>query len=324
MSTGKIKKKIARVVVSLSSPWFTLKTKEVRITKEQDFSINSLFIKEILSSEEKIFKTELAQKFAGNTEDSFNVIDRSMVYPRINGYPVQDFLGKSAKDFEVSLCMTAVAKTLEDKVINIISKNTHIERDKIMLYSFSIVMFSMIRDYFAEESNFMLMDITNEVTDITIVKNDIITDTASFPCGRNFMIHQIAKASDISTEIALSSVYMYMQSKTHDAVSKKLEELIENSEKEWAIYLEDTLHTLSPDMIFPRNLYITASSDTAPLFMGFLRLPKADSTTDFRKNIHIVHINDNNLSSFYDSESKMIEDEFIAILAIFCNKMFQV
>ncbi|HEY4505389.1 MAG TPA: hypothetical protein VJG67_01745 [Candidatus Paceibacterota bacterium] len=315
--------KIHSVVVSLSSPWFIIKTKEIKISEKAPYTVTAGFLNEILSEEEKLFISEIITSLDSEEEKDFVVVEKSIIHSKINGYPVSDIIGKKTKTFEANLSMSAVSRSIEEKIVSIISKNTHLSRDKILMRTFPTVLFSTIRDNFAKESDFILMDITGEITDIMVINNDVIVKMASFPLGRNFVIRQISKALSISTEIALSDISMYIKNKTHKESSNNIQGVLENIEKEWAIYLEDTLNSLSEDMVFPRTLYITTNSDTAPIFIEFLKLPKSDTTSEFRKNTNIIHINSSSLSNFYDSYSVIPEDEFVALLAVFYNKIVQ-
>ncbi len=306
-------KSLSYVVVSFSSPWFVLKTKNIHLENNIPFTITKFFINSIVSKEEKIFKKELLTEFSGSKDRRFSAIEQSLVHTTINGYAVEDVIGKKTKFLDASIFLSAIATNIKEKIVNIISKQTHIPEDKILLHSFPLVLFSAVRDNFTKSQDFILMDITSELTDMTLVSHGVISKNISFPFGRRSIVRQIAKTFNISPEIAESQLSMYISAKIDQTGLETMQKLMQDLEKEWSVYLEDTLQSLSENMILPKTIYITADNDTTPIFMDFLS----------GKNIEIVHINKEVLSPFYQTDSKIGENEFITILALFYDKLFK-
>ncbi|MCX6701959.1 MAG: hypothetical protein NTX96_02060 [Candidatus Zambryskibacteria bacterium] len=289
--------------------------------KDTPFVITRKFIDDIVSKEEELFKKDLLENYPEDVKNQFDVIEKSVIHTRINGYIVNDSIGRKTRVFDANIFMSAIVKDVRERIINIVLKHTHISPGKILMHTFPLVLFSTIRDNFTNDSDFILMDITSEITDVALVSDDVITKTNSFPFGRNSIIRQIAKVFNVSLEIAESTLHMYMSSKVDDTTRLLMQNLFNDMEKEWEIYFKDMLLALSPNIILPKDVYITADSDVAPIFVDFLKLPKKDITTNFRKNINITHVSKDLLSPFYTNDSKMQEDEFITILAIFYNKL---
>ena len=102
-----------------------------------------------------------------------------------------------------------------------------------------------------------------------------------------------------------------------------MQEILLNIEKEWAVYFENAILELSPEMSMPSRVYITADSDIVSLYIDFLKLAKTDATSLFRKNMDLVQINQEILKPYYKNESVTQVDEFVALLAIFYNKIMR-
>ena len=317
------KRKIESALVTFSSPWFMSKTKHINLAKDKPFIVSRAFMDDITEKEEQIFEKELLKDNNDLKDNSFEVIEKSVIHTKINGYTLLDIIGKKTKLLDAFLCMSIVEKSIKNKVDDLILKYTHIPKEKIFMHSFPLVSFVTIRDIFHDTSNFIIMDITGEVTDLTLVLDDIITKTVSFPSGKNFVIRQISKAFKVPSEIAISTLHAYTAEKTNDFIHKQMQAVFTDIEKEWSIYLEESLAELSPNMVFPSNLYITSDSDIVPLYLDFLKLSKTDSTSTWRNNLNIIHLNQEIISSLYKNNSTMPSDEFIGTLSIFYNKLFQ-
>lgn len=315
------KKRIDSVMISFSSPWFLSKTKHIHLTNEKEFVITQKFLNEIVNKEILEIKKELSGETSG---DTYDVVESSIVHGKINGYTVSNLIGKETKNFDASLYISVISNEFKQKIFNTVSKVTHVPLKKIYLNTFPLVLFGVIRDLFTKEENFMLMDVTSEVTDITLVNGDIIEKTVSFPSGKNLILRQIAKNLNITPEIAESTLKLFINKKISDDISIKVSDSLVEVEKEWSIYLENALLEISPEMNLPHTLFMTADREASQIFNDFLNIQKLDATSLWRKNMHVTHIDLDKLSTFFQNDSGFILDEFIVILSLFYKKIFDI
>src|SRR3989338_2171543 len=316
-------KNLSSVVVSLSSPWFILKSKDISLSQEAIFVISESFLYSIASSEEEIFEKKLAKDFSMSSAGSFSVIEKNIINTKINGYVVENPIGRKTKHFDATIFITAMLKNIEKNVVEVVSKNTHISRGKILLHSFPLVLFSVVRDNFERSSDFMLMNITSELTDLILISNGTITKTASFNFGKSTIIREMAKTLKITPEIAESQLHMYISGKINDSSKSSIKEIFDTLEQNWIEGLKDALTTFSPTMTLPGKVFITTDDDTAPIFIDFLKSEKIGILLDFIKNINITNINKELLLPFYKTEPQIGENEFVVILSLFCDKFFK-
>lgn len=312
------RKKIDKILISFSSPWFISKTKNLHLDKDKEFVITKAFLDDVMNQEVEVLKKELNTQ---NPNETFEVIEKSIVHSKINGYTLDDAIGKNTKSFDASLYMSVVSDNFIDKIMGTLYKYTHVFHDNILINTFPLISFSVIRDLFTKESNFIIMDVTGEVTDITLVKGDIIIDTVTIPSGRNFIVRQIAKNFNVSTEIAESTLRLYLSKKLEEETSTKMAEVVVAVENEWSVYIENALTELAPDMNLPSTMFITAESDVAQMYIDFLSMPKTDTTNIFRKNLKLEYINLEKTSSFYENQSGFVLDEFIVLIGLFYKKI---
>ncbi len=313
--------KVSKALVTFSSPWFILKTKNIHLEEEKEFVITKAFLDDIVEKEEKKFEEELKKEAGVESQLTFQVVERSIMHTKINGYALENTLDKKTKAFDAMLCMSIISNEVIESVTSYILKYVHIPKERVLIHSFPLASFTVVRDMQKDNSSFFLMDITGEVTDMTIVDDNIITQTATIPSGRNFLIRQIVKSFDSNSDIAESILHMYLEKKLDDETSKKVETILIDAEKEWSIYFESALTELSPTLEIPNNIYLTADDDVAQIFIEFLNMPKTDATSNFRRNAKIHRLDKETLINNCNVSPGIHVDEFILILAIFYNKM---
>lgn len=319
-SGGKIKaRNISDALITFSSPWFLSRTKKIHIEQEKAFVITKNFLEDIAFKEEQIFESELPAE--GDSEGgAFEIVEKSIVHTKINGYTLEDSIGKSTKIFDAFLFLSIMPKIITDTARGALLKHAHIAKENITIHTFPLASFSVVRDLYHTVSDFVLIDISGEVTDMTLVHDNVIIKTVSFPSGRNFIIRQISKSFGVSSEIAESTLHIYNADKAENSVSTRMEEALADAEREWSVYFEDGFSSFGEKAIVPAKVYMTADSDVVPVFTDFLKLPKTDVTAGFRKNADIVPIDHAALAPLCESDIQNFEDEFIAILAIFFAK----
>lgn len=314
-------KNISQVVMSFSSPWFMPKTKHVEIIKEKAFTITDSFINDLVSKEEEVFKKEIMSEHDSDGNDTFEVVENSIVHIKVNGYALKSISGHKTNSLDAYLCMSVISGGVLERVYSLILKHTHISRENILIHTFPVVSFSVLRDLFSQTRDFIILDATSEVTDITLVQGDIIVNTASIPTGKNFIVRQIAREFKVSVEIAESTLALYIAEKLDKVTADKMEKVITEIEKEWAVYFEKALLDLSQQLSLPQKLYITSDYESSKIYSMFVKLPKADVTALFRKNVDVLHVENKVLNNFYVNDSITIPNEFIVILAIFYQKI---
>ncbi|MDQ5969176.1 MAG: hypothetical protein QG579_333 [Patescibacteria group bacterium] len=317
-------KKISHVMVSFSSPWLILKTKDIHLSQDHLFIITKKFINDIAKKEEDLFKKELSEVYSGGSSQQFNTIEKSVIQTKINGYAVEDILGKKTKDFDVSILLSAVSKGIEEKIAGLIFKETHIPKENLIVNSFPMVLFSTARDNFSTDSNFMLLNVDGETTDAILVEDHALTSIVSFPFGKNTIIRSMAKLFKTSSKIAESNLMMYLSNKIDATNVKSIESLLEKLEKEWAVYFGKALLGLSPNMTWPKKTLIMADKYVSQIFIDFLSLQKEDATSSFRKHAEVKLVDETLLSNLYLKTPEKEIGNSLIILAVFYNKLLHI
>ena len=305
-SKAKIKnKEISRVIVSVSSPWFALKVKDIKLSQQIPFIITQDFIDDIVLKEGELFKKELSRN-PDNSKIQFSIVEKNIVHTKINGYVVDNIIGKKTKNFDAHLLISTVPKNVKEKIINLVHRHTHLSEEKILMHSFPIILFFVVRDISQPDSDFVMINADSEITDVILVKDHVIKSIVSFSFGKNTIIRHLAKFFKISPEIAESQFNMYVFGKIDKPTANSIENILENLEREWAVYLEDALLSLSSGAFLPKKTYIISDGPFSSILINFLKLQKTDMTSSFRKNINITHIDSSFLSSLCQSNSGML------------------
>jgi len=311
-------KKIHDALLSFSSPWFLSQSKRIHIAEEKAFVITERFLHDIMEKERDLFEKEVSPQGAkGVSSASVVTLEQAVTNTKINGYPLDNSIGKKTKLFDISLYTSCTPNQVVDGVFQVLSKHTHLSHDKVYAHTFPFITHSVLGIIYPTLSDYMIMDVTGEVTDITLVRDNSIAKTVSFPSGRNLMIRQIGTTCGVSPEIAESILHIYTSGRGDESVARQMEEVCNNVGREWDVYFNEALTGLSEKADLPPRVFITADKDMSQFSINFLNLMKRDSTDTFKKNVDPVYIDESVFKTLCTRDSRLPENEFISLLSVF-------
>ncbi len=310
--------RVKHVFYIFSSPWAVAETKIVSLKEAQPFTLTRSQVDKIVAAHEKMFEAEMAGTGSAN---SLKAIERRVIDIKLNGYQVADPYGKKANPADISFFTSLIPRTLFDKVIDISARTYH-PRDT-RAFSFSLASFSVIRDVFHEESDFIFLDIGGEISDLTIVQNGLILETASFPLGRHFLIRKIKKAFGASTEEAASLAGLYEEGKADEATAEKLRPILDQAAEEWTTGFHTVLAKAGGRISLPTKLFVVINQDFMHYFMRTLESERVSEFGVAAAPLFVTLLSHDNLKPAVEFAPQADKDPFIALTTAFAGRVYE-
>ncbi len=298
----------------LSSPWYVSQTRIVKKNFESPVKISSRMIEEIQRKEISDFKA-LEIKEMG--EDAI-ILETKTIQTKLNGYETNDPAGKEATDLQmamyISISPQKIINSLTEKIKNVFHSHT------IHFNSFPFSSFVAIRDMF-HEKNFLFMDISGEATDISLVRDNILRETAAFPLGKNFLLRKISGDTGSTFQESASQFRMARNEELEENSGDKVKKALETAGQEWVKGFQNNLSSLlGQKELLSHDVFITSDDDVSKWFVENLQSVETDQFFAAGKNFTVRHLNSIFLSSFCDSETAVERDPFLMIESIFVNR----
>jgi len=313
-------KKILKVLCVFASPWYVSKIKNVIVSNPKPFLVTKIFLDDVLNKEADFFRTELSSGVHGEQYlNGVTVMEKIVIDARINGYSLPDPVGQKTILCDITLYLGLASSGMIGAIKTQIIKFFSVNQSAILWHSFPLVAYSTLQKIFPHEKDYVLCDVTGEVTDVTRVMGGVVGNTASFPSGKFFLIRKLMKALDLPSEVAQSFLNLFQNGTATLEMEGKIKEILIDVEHEWAIYLEDALSSIGPIESLPQKVYLTADQDTASLFVDFIKTPQTDSTLLWRRGVTVVHLSEDILSHFYKSDNHLTFDECVALDSVFLS-----
>ena len=138
---------------------------------------------------------------------------------------------KPAEDIAAAWALLYTSAHILDKIEDTVGRVFHL--DKLHMHSFTLAGFLSLRDIFEFEEDFVFLDISGEVTDISFVKDGVLKEVQTFPLGRNSFIREVVKNFGNTYELATSMLRSSGFNELDEKTELKLNDALSDVRKEW-------------------------------------------------------------------------------------------
>ena len=297
----------------LSSPWCASQTKIIKIKKDKPFEITKDSIENFIDEQENKF-------LSNNSDEGSRIIEKKIIEAKLNGYKTDEIYGRKARDIELSFFMTSVPEYILNELKNTARKYFNFRSSHF--HSFALSSFSAIRDIYSDKENFIYLDVHGELTDLSIIKDNVFVESASFPAGKNFFIRHISEKLRLSANEAHSLINLHAEKMCDQETSQKVEAAIDASLKSWLDNFHSVLTSLSLNMYVPRTIFMAVSDEFGAFLAKELKGERFSQFSMTDEYFDVIVLNSKSLCEYCKSDKGFKKEPFAELECIFLNKMF--
>lgn len=263
-----VKYQLNKIVIILSSPWHIGETKTLRVSEPKSFIVSQSIINNLIEKEDKDFSEGFNEE--KRKESDLKILEHKTIEIRLNGYPTASPFGKLAKFVELKIFSSFFSNHFFEKITSVISK--HFPENKIDFHTFLLSAFASIRDVFNDKSDFIVIQVGGEVTEIAVVKKNVIVEVISFPLGHNELLRSLSKICKNHPDCALEAlVKLHFESKIINSDKKKVDNSISETMISWTELLNGILTDISKNVFLPQDIFLFEDTIYAPIFEEFVK-----------------------------------------------------
>ncbi len=265
----------SRIFCVLSSPWHSSQTRVISYKKNTPFVFTSKLADDLVKKEVILFEEECLQKYGASP---VRAIELKNIKIMLNGYETSNPLDQKATQLEMTIFISIAGELFLNKIEDSIKK--HFNLKEIKFSSFVMASFTTVaRDMYKNQENFILIEIGGEMTDITMVKKNVLHESISFPLGFNFVVRKVATLLKSSLGEAESFISLFQDGHGSPSVTKKLVSILDKLKKEWLQKFQESLANLSSDISIPSTIYITVDKEMADFFRQIIETEQFNQYT---------------------------------------------
>jgi len=303
----------------LGSPWYLSETRLIKMSKERSFTFTKNIVDELLLKEIESINNNYKSKY-GEVETKPELIEHTIVGVSLNGYHVDDPLGKKTNSIEMSMVISLSPKLCLDKIREVITKTfRHLP---ISFSSFMMSSYISVRDRYMDHDSYLLLDIGGEVTDIGIISKGILKDSLSFPYGRKTLFRDISNKLNIELRDANELFSLYNKGALSEKEEKRFIPILDLIKKSWGQSFKECISSLPRTLTLPGVIFLTIDSDVKDWFIKIINNEEYIQSMVPNKKFTLIAIDGPDFLSMCGVENTLC-DPFLMIESISITKKLE-
>ena len=273
---------IGHLQVSMTAPWSYTITKVIGYEKDAPFEITETLLTSLITAAQKKITEDLKENELAS-ELGLAIMTRATTDIQANDYKIADPKGKFATNLTLTQ-VSAVAQTyltdaLED-ITHKVFKHAQLER-----YSFMLMFHCIIRELYNQLSEYCLIDITYEATEIGVIRGGILRYCTHTPIG----ISTLARTLTTVLNVPLEEAYAFLKEPYH---TRAMDTLTDSKLAEVAVVFDEYQNNLAKlfsetgdKLTIPKILFMHGDHHTEEFFSRQLEAAAKKATG----STHAVH-----------------------------------
>ena len=301
----------------LSPLWCVSQTRIIKFEKNTPFVFSLKLADGLIQKEKDLFKEEHLTKYLYSGAGS-RLIEVKNIKTMINGYETSNPLNQKGVNLEMTIFLSMSGEKILGGSEETIRKNFSFK--EIKFSSFPLSSFAVVRDIYAHEEDFLLINIDGEITDISMIKKNILHESISFPLGVNFLTREVASLSDFSIGEAKSFVSLLKDEHASKSVVKKFDPVIDKLKMEWLRKFQESLSNLCNDISIPATIYLLIDREMADFFSEVIKNEQFNQYTLTNSKFKIIFLGAEVFHGMAFFEENVVRDSFLIINSIYINR----
>ena len=305
-----------KIFCVLPSPLYVLQNRVIKMKKNTPFIFTNKLADSLIKKEVKLFEEEYLEKHP-ESKNRIRVIELKNIKTILNGYEVINPNKQKVKEIEMTLFISMSEESILSKIEEVTIKHFHTK--EIKFSSFLLASFTVVRDMYANQKDFLLIDIGGEITDISMVKKNLLRESSSYPIGSNFVVRNLASGLKSSLDEARSFFSLYKDGHAEEKLKQKIEVIMNKLKTKWLQDFQSSLANLSHDISVPANIFLTVDKEFADFFTELIKAEQFSQYTLTRSKFQITFLNTKVLHGVAVFENDIIRDPFLIIDTVYIN-----
>ena len=314
------KEDIGKYYFFVGSPWSVSQTKTIKIIKDKPFEINNRVLEKIIVGEEFALEKSIEEQ---TLEPNWKVLEEKIIQSKLNGYKIDDIFGKKTSNLAIELFVSFIPYEIKDKMSSYmdkrIGKNIKRQNNSCILSSYSF-----FRDLYSNKNDFIYVDVGKLITDVYVVRDDVIFGIVSYPFGEEKIIQISQSKTNLPRDIFISHLSVGQDKKFDLTSHNNGEDLLKSGFNLWKSKLKDSLSKICTEMNIPNNMFILTNSLISSI------LAKELSAVDNNKRFEILNspievsaIGEGVLNNFILNGKAFANEPYIKMDLVFLDKIFK-
>ncbi len=276
--------KLTSVQVSISAPWSYTITKVINYSEEKPFVITPALLQKLMAVAEKKVVDELRENELAS-DLGLTIMTRATTDIQANEYKTSDPIGKTAETLTLTQ-VSAVAQEYLTAAITDLQKKV-LPKASLERYSFMLMFHCITRDIHTQMTEYCLIDITNEATEIGVVRGGILRYCTHTTSGISTIARKISVALDIPHDEAHAFLREPYHSHVMESLTPTKSAVVAEILDEYKADITNLLHETGDSLSIPKTILLHGGQQTEAFFTSQIEAA-AKNATGLTHTVHLV------------------------------------
>ena len=256
----------------LSAPFYASQTRRIKKTETKSFQVTPGLLLELVDEEMKRFKKSQPAFFKeldGKNKDAHEIIESVLMKITLNGYELPDYHHQLTEEFAAHHYLSLASSPILNHFRASIASAW--PGDVVRFHSFAYAFSQALLGVAEEKKNFLVLDIGGEISEVSLIWQEVLLNTVSFPLGRNWLVRKLAKTFGTTPVEAYSSLKLYRLKTQTPAATDKIDKILAEAKEEWLKVFHGTLERAIENSLLPENVFVLADPIVIDIFRDWLK-----------------------------------------------------
>jgi len=298
------------IICVLGAPWYTAYTRNILIQEKNTFIFSKRFADDLIRKEIILIQKEL------NITSEQMLLENKTVSVKLNGYETTLPLNKKAKDVSLSLFTSFMQKDVHDLIQQ--KMHTFFHRTPA-IYTSLFTHVTLLRDMFPDERDYVLVDVSGETTECSLMRNGVLVESHSFPIGTNHVVRAIMRTEKKTYTMAQQLFTMHLTDALHGVHNALIDTMVATIRSDWQNHIQQVFSLFSKRLLLPDQIFLFGNKHTIPWFQDILGTDVFHHITFTHKKFKITPINPALVHSLCTFEDGVSRDTCVMIDTVFTH-----
>lgn len=275
---------ITTIQVAISAPWAYTISKIAEFEQDTTFTITNALINNLIEKAGE--HTNLVLKESEKIHNTgLTIMTRATTDITANGYHTMTPIGQTAS----VVTLTEVTAIAEKLITNAIDDLKHkvFSGAKLERYSTMLVFHSVIKDLYQDMTEYCLVDLSYEATEIAIVREGVLQYTTHTDIGVNTLIRNLANRLNTPEGDAVSVFKKIYSTDNIESLTENEKSALNSLMSEYQTALESLFHETGDSLAIPKVLFLHCDYLQERFFDDYL-INAAKSATSSSHTVHTL------------------------------------
>ncbi len=255
--------KLGLTQFSITAPWSYTISKVINYSEAQPFTVTNVLLKKLLTAAEKKVTEELRENEVA-TDLGLTIMTRATTDIQANGYKTVNPVGQEVMSLTLTQVSAVAQKYLTDAILELQQKM--LPQTTLELYSFMLIFHCIIRDLHQGTSEYCLIDVTFEATEIGIVDGGILRYCTHTATGSNSIITAIA--TELNIPLAEAEAFLKEPYHTHamGELNEQKRQAVNQLFKNYQATITKLFHEIGSSLSIPKTLWLHGGEQMEDFF----------------------------------------------------------